>query len=80
VLKRQTLGPDLFGYVASMTYENPYIRVPPGGTTMDAPERARKLRGLRVCVGDVQGEEKVGHIAFAAGVPLRKLERGRLYV
>jgi hypothetical protein len=28
VLKRRTLGPEMFGCVASMTYENPWIKVP----------------------------------------------------
>jgi hypothetical protein len=79
VLKRRTLGPEMFGCVASMTYENPWIKVPRGGTMLDAMERARLLRGVQVHVADVRGDEQVGHIALAAGVPLRKLERGRLY-
>lgn len=79
VLKRRTLGPELFGFVTSMTYENPWVKVPDGGTTLDAMERARLLKDLEVYVGDVRGSDRVGHIALAAGVPIRKLERGRLY-
>jgi hypothetical protein len=79
VLKRKTLGPELFGFVTSMTYENPWVKVPDGGTMLDAMERARLLKDVEVCVADVRGNDNVGHIAFAAGVPLRKLERGRLY-
>jgi hypothetical protein len=79
VLKRRTLGPELFGFVTSMTYENPWVKVPKGGTMLDAMERARLLKDIDVHVGDVCGEEEVGHIAFAAGVPIRKLERNRLY-
>jgi hypothetical protein len=79
VLKRRTLGPELFGFVTSMTYENPWVKVPKGGTMLDAMERARLLKDMNVHVGDVCGDEGVGHIAFAAGVPIRKLERGRLY-
>jgi hypothetical protein len=79
VLKRRTLGPELFGFVTSMTYENPWVKVPDGGTMLDAMERARLLKDVEVCVADVRGNDNVGHIAFAAGVPLRKLERGRLY-
>jgi hypothetical protein len=78
-LKRRTLGPEMFGLVTSMTYENPWVKVPGGGTTLDAMERARLLKDMEVYVGDVHGDEDIGHIAFAAGVPLRKLERGRLY-
>ncbi|KAF1958904.1 hypothetical protein CC80DRAFT_21927 [Byssothecium circinans] len=79
VLKRGTLGPELFGFVTSMSYENPYVQIPDGGSTLDAMERAKLLKDVEVCVGDVHGEKDVGHIAFAAGVPVRKLERGRLY-
>ncbi|CAI6335741.1 unnamed protein product [Periconia digitata] len=79
VLKRRTLGPELFGFVASMTYENPYVRIPEGGSTLDAMERAKLLKDVEVCVGDVHGDGVTGHIAFSAGVPVRKLWRGRLY-
>ncbi|XPS94379.1 hypothetical protein M3J09_003695 [Ascochyta lentis] len=79
VLKRKTLGPEMFGFVTSMTYENPWVNIPKGGTMLDAMERARLLKDMEVHVGDVRGDEDTGHIAFAAGVPLRRLERGRLY-
>ncbi|KAJ4357336.1 uncharacterized protein N0V89_001911 [Didymosphaeria variabile] len=79
ILKRMTLGPEFFGPVASMTYENPFVKIPEGGSTLDAMERARIMRDVEVYVADVAGEKDVGHVAFAAGVPLRKLERSRTY-
>lgn len=79
VLKQRTLGPEMFGFVASMTYENPWVKIPRGGTAMDAMERARLLKDIDFQVGDVRGEDEIGRVAFSAGVPLRKLERGRLY-
>jgi hypothetical protein len=79
ILKRRTLGPEMFGFVSSMTYENPYVKIPTGGSMLDAMERARLLKDIPVRVGDVCGDEQIGHIALAAGVPVRKLERGRLY-
>jgi hypothetical protein len=79
VLKHKTLGPEMFGFVSSMTYENPWVKIPQSGTTLDAMERTRILKDVDVQVGDVCGHDGVGHIAFAAGVPVRKLERGRLY-
>ncbi|KAH6620097.1 hypothetical protein C7974DRAFT_226221 [Boeremia exigua] len=79
VLKRRTLGPEMFGFVSSMTYENPWLGIPKGGTMLDGMERARLLKDVEVCIGDVRGDDDVGHIALAAGVPLRSLERGRLY-
>jgi predicted outer membrane lipoprotein len=79
VLKHKTLGPEMFGFVTSMTYENSYLNVPKGGSMLDAMERARLLKDVEVHIGDVRANEDVGHIAFAAGAPKRKLERGRLY-
>lgn len=83
VLKHKTLGPEIFGFVTSMTYDNPYVRIADGtlggGTTMDAMERARVLKDVKVYIGDVRGDDDTGHIAMASGVPLRKLERDRLY-
>lgn len=79
ILKRKTLGPEMFGFVSSMTYENPWLGIPTGGTMLDGMERARLLKDVEVCIGDVRGNEEVGHIAIAAGIPIRKLERGRLY-
>jgi hypothetical protein len=79
ILKRKTLGPEMFGSVTSMTYENPYLNIPRGGSMLDAMERARLLKDVEVRVGDVCGDQDIGHIALAAGIPQRKLERGRLY-
>ncbi|KAF1934249.1 uncharacterized protein M421DRAFT_50382 [Didymella exigua CBS 183.55] len=79
VLKWKTLGPEMFGFVTSMTYENRFVNIPNGGTMLNGMERARLLKDVEFCVGDVRGDDDVGHIAFAAGVPLRKLEHGRLY-
>jgi hypothetical protein len=79
VLKRKTLGPEMFGFVSSMTYENPWVKIPQGGTMLDAMERSRLLKDVEVHVGDVRGQEDIGHIAFATGRPTRSLQRGRLY-
>lgn len=79
MLKRMTPGPEFFGPVASMTYGNPFFKSPDGGSTLDAMERARLMRDVEVYVADVAGDQEIGHVAFAAGVPLRKLERGRTY-
>ena len=80
LLKRQTLAPELFGFVASMTYENPYVRLPEGGNVLDAMERARLLKDMKVRIADVRVDDDVGHVAFTAEGKCRKLERGRLYI
>lgn len=80
ILKRKTLGPEMFGFVTSLTYDNPYLDLPEGGSMLDAMERARLLKDKEVYVGDVCANEDVGHIAFASGKPSRALDRSRLYL
>ncbi|KAF2461522.1 hypothetical protein BDY21DRAFT_314082 [Lineolata rhizophorae] len=65
VLKCSSKAPDMMGYVASMTYDNPNLALPPGGAGLSATERAQLLRKLRVRIGDVRVGEPVGHVAFA---------------
>ncbi len=71
------IGPDLFGYVASMTYNNRYLALPRRGGVLDAMHRARLLRNLHVCVSDVDGGNSVGRIAFTTAKTVRALENGR---
>ncbi|KAJ9656207.1 hypothetical protein H2201_008619 [Coniosporium apollinis] len=82
ILRHRTFAPDMMGYVASMSYENPYIGLPKGGSALDAMERARILRDVRVRIGDVRGGDGVGHVAFVGeGTKLvRRLEKGREYI
>lgn len=64
-LERKCRAPDIMGYVSSQTYDNPYMSLPPGGSAMDAMERARLLRDVRVKIGDAKHMEDVGHVVFA---------------
>ncbi|KAI4721751.1 hypothetical protein E4T48_01959 [Aureobasidium sp. EXF-10727] len=58
-------APDMMGYVASFTYNNPYMIVPPGGESLGAMERARLLRDVKVKIGDARVDDEVGHVVFA---------------
>lgn len=74
VLVRQfTLAPDIFSYVRNMTYENPHVQLPRGGTTLDSIDRGRLLKDLRVEIGDVRGDDEIGYIAFTSGMETRRL-------
>ncbi|KAH6880625.1 hypothetical protein B0T10DRAFT_495042, partial [Thelonectria olida] len=64
VLKYFVHGPDLLGFASSMTRDNPYIPVAPGGTTLDGPERARVLGNMRVQIADVRSSDEIGYIAM----------------
>jgi hypothetical protein len=82
VLERRTLAPDMLGYVASMTYNNPYLPLRDhdgGGGALDAMQRVRLLGNMRVKFGDVRGDEDVGRLAFTLDSDTRALEKGRKY-
>lgn len=66
VLVWMTHVPDIFGYVSSLTIDNPYCisRVIRASTALDGLERARKFGKVVFRIGDVKGGKEVGHIAF----------------
>lgn len=66
VVRGGLAGPDIPGYVSSMTRDSPYVRISNGGSAIDGAERARLLRGLRVQLKDTMGEsQEVGKLVFA---------------
>jgi hypothetical protein len=82
-LRMQTVAPDIFGYVSSMTRDNPHMRLPDGGSTMSGSERARALKNVRVKVADLNGGQGVGRIGLAAedlDVEMGRLEKKRHYM
>lgn len=74
VLEFLIQGPDVLGFASSMTRDNPYVSVTPGGTALDRPDRARVLRHLRVQLADVYPGNDMGYIALKNVPPV---ERGR---
>ena len=83
VFKSLVIAPDVLGYVSSLTRDNPYVRVPEGGSTLDGMKRTKLLRGLRLTMKDVGGEiAKVGHVAISSsnGSDTRPLAKDRLYL
>jgi len=64
--KFKSIAPDVFGRVSSLTRDNPYMRIPEGGSSLDGFERAILLKDVIVKLGDVQPEERVGHLALAS--------------
>ncbi|KAK0747032.1 hypothetical protein B0T18DRAFT_447398 [Schizothecium vesticola] len=74
-------GPDILGFVSTMARDSPHVHVAAGGSALDGADRARLLKGLRVQLQDVQGEEELGKMAFVSpqGRP-KPLRVDRLYV
>ena len=85
-LRKKTLAPDIFGYVSSLTRDNPHLSLPDGGSTMSGLERARLLRKVRVRLADVADGSGVGKVGLSyagpstADVQMAHLKRDRNYV
>jgi hypothetical protein len=83
-LRRKTLAPDIFGFVSSLTRENPHFALETGdGSTLSGLERARLLGKVKVKIGDVAGDrEEVGRIGLshvADGYEAKRLQKERKY-
>jgi len=64
-LNRTVSGPDILGYVSSLTRDSPYVEVPEGGGFMDSTDLARCLKDLKVQIRDVRPDDEVGYLAFS---------------
>ncbi|TKA77919.1 hypothetical protein B0A49_05466 [Cryomyces minteri] len=67
LLRRQTLAPDIFGYVSSITRENPLIPLPDGGSSLSGMERARKTKDVKIHIADVSQHGEVGRLSLTVG-------------
>jgi hypothetical protein len=78
-LRKNTVCPDVFGYISSMTRDNPNIPLPEGGSTMSGVERARAMKRVRVKIGEVRRPDGlgVGHIGLAMDHPEIQMDRLR---
>jgi hypothetical protein len=81
-LRTHTVAPDVFGYVSSMTRDNPYLHLPEGGTAMSGVDRARALKKIKVRIADMSGDAAVGHIGLTVfdEEKAQGLSRDRQYV
>ncbi|KAF2823973.1 hypothetical protein CC86DRAFT_62444 [Ophiobolus disseminans] len=84
VMSWETIAPDIFNYVSSLTRENPHTDVPAKGTALAGVERSRLLRKLKVQIADVRVEDEIGYIALRSVVQKSEfssaqLRKGRLY-
>lgn len=79
-------GPDLMLNISSLaTRDSPYIAFPVKGTYMDASDRARLVKGVKVRFGDVQADADVGRLAVGTldlpGAPrVAPIRRERSYM
>lgn len=66
VLQAFIRGPDVLGFASSMTRDNPYVPLPPGGSHLNGPDRSRRLRDVRLELTDVRPEDENGYVALRA--------------
>jgi hypothetical protein len=84
LLLYSTAAPDIFDHASSLTRENPYIALPPGGTGLDGLERSRLLKDVRVQLVDTKPEDRIGYVALKSvngreGYSKGRLKLGRSY-
>ncbi|OHW93129.1 hypothetical protein CSPAE12_08437 [Colletotrichum incanum] len=76
-------GPDILDHIAFSLRDNPYAAVGESCSMEDAAEQVRRIRSVRVCIGDVRSTEKMGYAALGTVgdvVPLIQQKQGRRYV
>ncbi|EXJ74612.1 uncharacterized protein A1O5_02909 [Cladophialophora psammophila CBS 110553] len=80
-LRKHTLAPDIFGFVSSLTRDNPNLRLPEGGSTLSGFERSRRVKMVRVKIADVEENLSVGRVGLTQvdGTDVKDLEKGRTY-
>lgn len=84
-LRKKTLAPDIFGFVSSLTRDNPNLQLPEGGSTLSGIDRSRRMKHVKVKIGDVGTAAEVGRVGLTCvddGNPFRSprdLEKGRCY-
>jgi hypothetical protein len=84
VMRRLNHGPSLEINLSDLlTRHNPYISLSATGTSIEAADRTRLLRNLRVQFGDVEKHSDVGVLAVGTPVPgtrdIGKVQKGRFY-
>ncbi|OAP57142.1 hypothetical protein AYL99_07879 [Fonsecaea erecta] len=81
-LRKHTLAPDIFGFVSSLTRDNPHLNLPEGGSTLSGIERSRRMKKVRVKIADVGEHSSVGRVGLTQVDGLddtKDLEKGRTY-
>jgi hypothetical protein len=62
--RKRTIAPDIFGYVSSLTQNNPYLDLPDGGSTLLGFERSRLMKHVKIKIADVSADGNVGRVGL----------------
>ncbi|KAK4904764.1 hypothetical protein LTR49_025844 [Elasticomyces elasticus] len=74
-------GPDILGHFASSLRGQSYARIRHASSMESGPATARRLKGLKVSLCDVEPYKATGHVAIATlpGNKAASIQAGRLY-
>jgi len=82
VIRMLRHAPNLVLNISTMVKDSPYVGLPSTGSTLDSADRARLVKRIKVCLGDVASEDDVGHIAIGSVSGehrVARVRKGRLY-
>ncbi|KAI4941932.1 hypothetical protein J4E91_010482 [Alternaria rosae] len=81
VRTKLSCGPDILMNFSSLaTRDNPYVALPATGTHLDAADRSRFMRHVRIRFGDVEGENAIGRLGIGRlDGDIAPLRKGRQY-
>jgi hypothetical protein len=83
-LRMATVAPDIFGYVSSLTRDNPHMRLPEGGSTLSGLDRTRALKDVKVKIADLNGNRadvgRIGLTVVHSDVEMGHLEKTKQYM
>ncbi|OLN83745.1 hypothetical protein CCHL11_08710 [Colletotrichum chlorophyti] len=77
-------GPDVPDHLSFFLRENPYVNIAPHqqNSMEDAAGQVRRIRSVRVCIGDMKPMEETGHVVFGTVgdvIPLSMQKPERAY-
>jgi hypothetical protein len=79
-----TNGPDIMMNMSSLVMrDNPYVALPPTGSFLEASDRARILKDVKIRFGDAKSTSEVGRLAVGSvgdpeGWTIKRVKRHRL--
>ena len=81
VRTKLSCGPDILMNFSSLaTRDNPYVALPATGMHLDAADRSRFMRHVRIRFGDVEGENAIGRLGIGRlDGDVAPLKKGRQY-
>ncbi|KXH47798.1 hypothetical protein CNYM01_06075 [Colletotrichum nymphaeae SA-01] len=75
-------GPDVLDRATYFLRDSPHVNVAQQSSLEDGTSQVKRIKGVRVCIGDVRPLEETGYVAFGTvgeAMPLRWQEKERRY-